>query len=172
MPGFLPIITLERGTANPLHKQIYDGYRAAILRGDLRPAERIPSSRELASQLRVSRFPVLNAYAQLLAEGYFESRVGSGTFVSGSLPEQRMSVAQPVSHLVQNPSGPRPVSRHSALYPAFRNFPALRGWGSFGVHQPALDHFPFQIWSSLVNRHSRNPHASAIHHINPLGLDR
>lgn len=171
-PAFLPIISVERGTANPLHKQIYDGFRAAILRGDLRPAERIPSSRELATELRVSRFPVLSAYSQLLAEGYFESRVGSGTFVSGSLPEQKMSVTQPVGHLTQDPSGPRPVSRNSALYPTFRYGPALRGWGSFGVHQPALDQFPFQTWSTLVTRHSRNPHANAIHHVNPLGLER
>ena len=171
-PGFLPIISVERGSAHPLHRQIYDGFRAAILRGDLRPMQRIPSSRELATQLRVSRFPVLNAYAQLHAEGYFESRAGSGTFVSSSLPEQRMSVAQPAGHLVRTPSGPRLVARRSALYPSFRNPAVLRGWGSFGVHQPALDEFPFQIWSSLIGRHSRNPSANAIHHINPLGLER
>ena len=170
--GFLPIITIDRDAADPLHKQIYDGYRAAILNGDLRPAERIPSSRELATQLRVSRFPVLNAYAQLLAEGYFESRTGAGTYVSSSLPEQRMSVPQPVGPSLSSPSGPRPVARRSALYPSFRNPSMLRGWGSFGVHQPALDQFPFQIWSGLVSRHSRNPHASAIHHIHPLGTER
>ena len=66
--GVLPIIAVDRKAANPLHKQIYDGYRAAILRGDLRPNQRIPSSRELASELRVSRFPVLNAYVDVEAE--------------------------------------------------------------------------------------------------------
>ena len=170
--GFLPIITIDRNAADPLHKQIYDGYRAAILNGDLRPAERIPSSRELATQLRVSRFPVLNAYSQLLAEGYFESRTGAGTYVSSSLPEQRMSVAPPIGPSLSSPSGPRPIAHRSALYPSFRNSLTLRGWGSFGVHQPALDQFPFQIWTSLVGRHSRNPHASAIHQIHPLGTER
>jgi GntR family transcriptional regulator/MocR family aminotransferase len=170
--AFLPIIAIDREAPDPLHKQIYDGFRAAILRGDLRPAERIPSSRELASQLRVSRFPVLNAYGQLLSEGYFESRTGAGTYVSASLPEQRMSVAQPVGPSAQSPSGPRPISHRSQLYPAFRHSSLLRGWGSFGVHQPALDQFPFQIWAGLVSRHSRNPHASAIHHVNPLGAER
>jgi len=170
--GFLPIITIDRDAADPLHKQIYDGYRTAILRGELRPAERIPSSRDLATQLHVSRFPVLNAYAQLLAEGYFESRAGAGTYVSSSLPEQRMSVVELAGPSTKVLSGPRPIARRSALYPAFRNLPLLRGWGSFGVHQPALDQFPFQIWSSLVSRHSRNPHASAIHHVHPLGAER
>jgi GntR family transcriptional regulator / MocR family aminotransferase len=83
-----PVLSIDRKSARPLSGQIYDGFRAAILRGDLRPGQQAPSSRELAGELLISRFPVLDAYAQLLAEGYFESRVGSGTFVSGSLPER------------------------------------------------------------------------------------
>jgi GntR family transcriptional regulator/MocR family aminotransferase len=170
--GILPTIVVDRKAESPLHKQIYDGFRAAILRRELRPGQRIPSSRELADELRVSRFPVLNAYAQLLAEGYFESRVGAGTFVSASLPEQKMSVTLPSEMAVQTPSGPRPVARRSFHYPDFDTPAANRGWGAFGVHQPDLDQFPFQIWSSLVTRHSRNPHAHAIHYINPLGSER
>jgi GntR family transcriptional regulator/MocR family aminotransferase len=168
----LPIFNLNRAASVPLHKQIYDGYRAAILRGDLRAGQRILSSREFASELRVSRFPVLNAYAQLLAEGYLESRVGAGTYVSVSLPEQQMSVDMPTGRVSQAPSGPRPVSRRSALYPSFSNSPVLRGWGSFGVHQPALDQFPFAIWAGLVARHSRNPQIRAIHRIDPRGAER
>ncbi len=170
--GIFPVIAVDRRAASPLHKQIYDGYRAAILRGDLRPGQQIPSSRELASELQVSRFPVLNAYAQLLAEGYFESRVGAGTFVSRSLPEQLTSVERPAGTSAQVPSGPRPVARRSFLFPAYEASPSLRGWGAFGVHQPAFDQFPFRIWSSLVARHSRNPHANVLHHIEPLGSER
>ena len=89
---------MDRSAASPLHQQVYQGYRAAILRGDLRPGDQISSSREFAVELRISRFPVLNGYAQLLAEGYFESRIGAGTFVSRSLPEQLMSVSQTDGH--------------------------------------------------------------------------
>jgi GntR family transcriptional regulator/MocR family aminotransferase len=64
------------------------------------------------------------------------------------------------------------MARRSSLYPAFPYAGRLRGWGAFGVHQPALDQFPFKIWSSLVARHTRNPHASAIHHIDPRGTER
>src|SRR5271157_2350401 len=167
-----PIITLDRRSGIPLHKQIYDGYRRAILRGDLRPGQRVSSSRTFAADLHVSRFPVLNAYAQLLAEGYFESRVGAGTFVPGSLPEQLMSVERPVAAPVQAPQGPRPVARRSFLYPAFQGSPSQRGWGAFGVHQPAFDQFPFQIWSRLVAKHSQIPQASALHRIDPRGSER
>ena len=163
---------MDRSAASPLHKQIYQGYRAAILRGDLRPGVQISSSREFAVELRISRFPVLNGYAQLLAEGYLESRIGAGTFVSSSLPEQLMSVSHPAGQSAPSPSGSRPVSRRSSLYSSFQFAARTRGWGSFGVHQPALDHFPFHIWSSLVGRHSRNPLASAIHPVDPRGSER
>src|ERR1700739_2431140 len=86
-----PIIAVDRVARTPLHQQVYDGYREAILRGDLQPGQKIPSSRELATEIGVSRFPVLHAYAQLLAEGYFESHVGSGTFIAATLPEQMLS---------------------------------------------------------------------------------
>ena len=172
LQGAMPSLAVDRNAPTPLHKQIYDGYRAAILSGDLSPGQKIPSSRDLTSALSVSRFPVLNAYAQLLAEGYLESREGAGTFVSGSLPEQLMSVSQLSGKTEPAPSGPRPVARRSSLYPLFAYSPRLRGWGSFGVHQPALDQFPFKIWSNLVLRHTRNPNASAIHHVDPRGSER
>src|SRR6202795_4281901 len=88
-----PIIAVDRKAAEPLHRQIYDAYRSAIVHRRLRPRVRVPSPRMLASELGVSRMPVLNAYAQLLAEGYFESRVGAGTIVSRSLPDQITAIA-------------------------------------------------------------------------------
>src|SRR5450755_79835 len=93
--GILPVIVVDRKAAKALHRQIYDAYRTAIVDRRLRSRQRIPSTRMLASELGVSRFPVVNAYAQLLAEGYFESRVGAGTVVSSSLPDQPAS-SEPV----------------------------------------------------------------------------
>jgi GntR family transcriptional regulator / MocR family aminotransferase len=170
--GISAIVFIDRDEATPLHKQIYDAYRGAILRGDLSPGQQIPSSRELAKEIHVSRFPVLHAYAQLLAEGYIESRIGAGTFVSNSLPEQLMSIERKASPSRAMPSGLRPVAHRSLLFPRFESSSSLHSWGAFGVHQPAFDQFPFQVWSNLVTRHSRNPRANAIHHIDPLGSER
>jgi GntR family transcriptional regulator / MocR family aminotransferase len=61
--------------------------RSAILSHGLRPGTKLPSTRELASQLSVSRSAVVCAYEQLLAEGYATGKVGSGTYVSSDLPE-------------------------------------------------------------------------------------
>src|SRR5215467_13907205 len=86
--GFAPAIQVQKRASKSLYAQVYEGYRKAIVDGSLRTGQRIPSTRVLALELGISRMPVLNAYAQLLAEGYFESRVGSGTVVSRSLPER------------------------------------------------------------------------------------
>src|SRR5215472_9029491 len=114
-----PIISVDRSAGTPLHQQVYDGYREAILRGDLQPGQKIPSSRELASEIQVSRFPVLHAYAQLLAEGYFESHVGSGTFISATLPEQMMSSDRQAAGREPALSGSRTVALRTELYPRF-----------------------------------------------------
>jgi GntR family transcriptional regulator/MocR family aminotransferase len=80
-------LAVDRSSGTPLHRQIYDRLRVAILQGMLRPGQRVPPTRTLALELSVSRLPVLAAYEQLLHEGYLQARVGSGTFVSAALPD-------------------------------------------------------------------------------------
>ena len=168
LSGIAPVISIDRLDTLPLHRQICEGFRAAILRGNLQPGQQIPSSRHLAEDLEVSRSPVLGAYARLLSEGYFESRVGSGTFVSASLPGQ-------LPHGRRSPStteGSRCLSQRSSLLPRCETVPWRHGWGPFGVHLPALDQFPFGAWSKLLAEHGRRPRLRAIHHNDPLGLAR
>jgi len=86
---FVPCIPFERDRRRSYYRQIYEGYRAAILQGRLRPGQRLPSSRALARELGVSRLPVVNAFEQLLHEGYIVARVGSGSFVTSSIPRER-----------------------------------------------------------------------------------
>jgi GntR family transcriptional regulator/MocR family aminotransferase len=167
--GILPIIAVDRKAAKALHRQIYDAYRTAIVGGSLGPGQRIPSTRLLASEIGVSRFPVLNAYAQLLAEGYFESRVGAGTVVSGSLPDPAASRPLMRTRLPAKRSGPRTVSRFTSALPRLRRDPWQQGWGAFGMGQVATDQFPLQIWSSLVARHCRNMDSRSFHYGDQLG---
>ena len=164
--GIVPVIPIDRDAAAPLHRQVYAGFREAILRGDLAAGQQVPSSRALAAELEISRFPVLDAYAQLLAEGLFESRVGAGTFVSASLPYRYGKARQPSS----DSAASRRTSRRSLLYPAFDPNPWRHGWGAFGVHQPALDHFPFDLWSKILARHSREFRLYSNANFRPLGL--
>src|ERR1700677_767982 len=93
----VPMIAVHRNSEKPLHRQIYDALRAMILERRLQPGQQIPSTRALAGELRISRIPVLGAYAQLLAEGYIESRSGAGTFVTSSLSDQFLSARPSVA---------------------------------------------------------------------------
>jgi GntR family transcriptional regulator/MocR family aminotransferase len=75
-------IAVDRSQEMPLIRQVYDQIRLSIIRGDLRAGERLPSTRQLARDLHVSRIVIVEVYDQLLAEGYIESREGSGTYVA------------------------------------------------------------------------------------------
>ena len=158
---FLPPIVLNDGTKTPMYRQLYDWFRRAIIDGQMRPGQRVPSTRGLAAELKISRIPVLNAYEQLLAEGYFETFVGAGTCVARSIPDDTLSPpawkVRKGSQQIVEKSGPRRMSRRGA---ALTRVPAqswLENLGAFRVSLPALDHFPIGVWSKLVARHSRRP---------------
>jgi GntR family transcriptional regulator/MocR family aminotransferase len=76
------LIELDRAAAEPLHRQLADGLRSAIRTGRLAPHTRMPSTRVLSTDLGVSRRLVVDAYSQLVAEGFLSSRHGSGTRVA------------------------------------------------------------------------------------------
>ncbi len=79
----------------PLYIQLRDQLRALVHSGDLRPGDRIPASRELATQLGVHRTTVANAYAELESEGLIEGHVGRGTFIRGTAAAPKITPPPP-----------------------------------------------------------------------------
>ncbi len=71
-------VSLDRKSAVALHRQLYDELRKAILSGRLKPRTRLPSTRDFAAELDVSRNTILSAFNQLLAEGYVEGHKDGG----------------------------------------------------------------------------------------------
>jgi GntR family transcriptional regulator/MocR family aminotransferase len=159
--SFLPPIALDHRTKTPMYRQLYDWFRTAITDGQMRPGQRVPSTRGLAAELKISRIPVLNAYEQLLAEGYFETFVGSGTCVAISIPDDTFGpTARKVPRGFQEivgKLGPRRMSRRGVALTRVPTQSWLNILGAFRVSLPALDHFPIGVWSKLVARHSRRP---------------
>ena len=153
-PAIVPVIAIDRAADKPLYRQICDEFRAAIVERRLTAGQRLPSTRALAGELAISRIPVLTAFEQLLAEGYFESRVGSGTFVSGMLPDHARAPKRPAAARPKR-TGPRLLSRRPAKLLRALPEPWLKGFGGFRMSEPALDHFPFSTWSRLLARHAR-----------------
>jgi GntR family transcriptional regulator/MocR family aminotransferase len=167
--GIFPLIVIDRKSAKALHRQIYDAYRTAVVDGVLRPGQRIPSTRELATGLGVSRFPVLNAYAQLLAEGYFVSRIGSGTVISSSLPERFTLSASSDERLAIIRSGPRPIARRTSILSRYEMPSRVQGHGAFGVGLIAFDYFPLEVWARIVTRRCREMGAKSLDYGESMG---
>jgi GntR family transcriptional regulator/MocR family aminotransferase len=78
------LLALDRTRPEPLRVQLEGALRDAIRSGRLQHGERLPSSREMARELGVSRGLVQDCYVQLQAEGYLSTQVGSATRVSGA----------------------------------------------------------------------------------------
>ena len=83
------LLTLSAADPRPLVRQIADGIRRAIARGEVEVGDQLPSVRGLAKQLTVNPNTVAKAYAELTAEGWLDSRQGLGLFVAR--PRQRLA---------------------------------------------------------------------------------
>ncbi len=168
-PGvFIPAISLDRSSCSPLYRQLYDGIRQAILQGTLRKGLRLPSTRSLATELRVSRNIVVIAFEQLMAEGYVECRTGAGTFVTKTLPEE---VLQIQSHAVdENRSLSERGSVIRSLCPVVAPSNARLRYAPFRFGLPALDHLPLELWGRFLARHCRKASIEVAVHGDPAGL--
>ncbi len=80
-----------------LTKQVYQQIRSQILNGEIKSGEKLPATRELASQINVSRNVIIEAYDLLIAEGFLESTPGSGTYVAEGVFLERGHVEPDVS---------------------------------------------------------------------------
>jgi GntR family transcriptional regulator/MocR family aminotransferase len=92
------LVSVDRGNGRTLGRQIEDQLRGRIREGSLRRGTRLPSTRDLASELGVSRPIVVEAYAQLAAEGFLEVRQGSRPRVAdcAGLPTSRPAADEPL----------------------------------------------------------------------------
>ncbi len=170
--------SLDPDAPESLHRQLYEELRRAILSGRLGPGSRLPASREFANVSHISRNTVLSAYSQLLAEGYIESRAGSGTFVARAIPESMVpeTLARETADGV--PAGAPASSRASrALSSRGRRIadaPILRHplrtvANAFRPGLPALDHFPMDIWRRLCDRRLRRASVRQLTYDDPQG---
>lgn len=83
------LFEIDARSATPLYAQIAERVRLAIATGALGTAEALPSVRQLATELRVNPATIVQAYRDLEAQGFVETRHGAGTFVRELAPGRR-----------------------------------------------------------------------------------
>jgi GntR family transcriptional regulator/MocR family aminotransferase len=158
-----------REAHGPLYRRVYHALKSMIRDGRLAPAARLPSTRELAADLRVSRNTVMLAYEQLLAEGYVVSRNRATASVAGTLPTS----AVPVSSRPR-PGHPPPISAYARrlirLLGAPPTGPTRSGLRyDFRYGEPSIDEFPREIWRRLLAARARRTARDAFGYAHPAG---
>nr|WP_221243222.1 PLP-dependent aminotransferase family protein [Conexibacter arvalis] len=142
------LLTLDRAGDDgrgplPLHVQLEEQLRDGIRGGQLAPGTRLPATRELARQLSVSRGVVVEAYAQLTAEGYLTTRRGAGTIVAA---------------VAARPEPPVPPSRVPRSAPE-----------DFHPGMPDLAGFPRAAWIRSLRTVARDAPDAAYGYVDPVG---
>jgi GntR family transcriptional regulator / MocR family aminotransferase len=155
----LPCFQLQNHAEQPLHRQLYLELRDAIKSGQLEAGAKLPATRVLAQTHQISRNTVLQAFDHLLAEGFLEARVGSGTFVARGFTASRRTRA--------NPKALSKRGTTLAQTPVTINRP--RQWGAFRHGIGALEVFPWDAWSRLSGRITRDPPRELLGYADPGG---
>ncbi|MFF9041755.1 PLP-dependent aminotransferase family protein [Streptomyces sp. NPDC014892] len=151
-----------------LSGQIYRQLRTAIHDGLLRPGDRLPPTRELGRRLEVARNTVGVAYERLVAEGYADSRVGSGTYVrTTGLPMGGTATATDTT----THSGLRPRALWAGLSPwaAPETSGPTTAAHDFRVGLPDARLFPYDAWRPLIARELRFSAAGTVGYGDPAG---
>lgn len=123
-------IELKRQSEVPLKRQIYQALREQILNGRLQAGDSLPSTRELASELQVSRNTVNEAYDMLIVEGFVLSRQGAPTRVADGLCLEKGTETGSLG----------------------KEKPALSFLADFRTGQPDLRHFPRYLWQQISQK--------------------
>jgi len=164
------LVTLDTALSEPLHRQLYNKLRTAILTGRIAPGAQIPSSRDLARELGVARNTVLNAVEQLITEGYLQGEQGSGTYVNRTLPDDTLRVPRLQATNTQRAQKDYLLSLRSKSLTKISTLLPSAGWSKpFQPAVPAVDVFPFQLWAKLVQKQWRQRPSDLLGYGEPAG---
>src|SRR5271163_2430601 len=140
-------------SGEPLFRQVYAGLRQAILSGVFPAGDRLPSTRDLAEQLGISRAVVLLAYDQLLAEGFVEGRGGSGTYVSDCLSGSGLKRPEKSANVKLSRFGIAAAEAAAGI--DFPDRPPSRLRFNFAIGRSDTSIFPFEAWRRILLRQAR-----------------
>ncbi|RAQ93806.1 DNA-binding protein [Burkholderia pseudomallei] len=160
----IPSLGMLERTAGNLSRQLAQALRDAVRRGEVMPGDALPSTRLLAASLRIARGTVIDAYEQLIAEGFLESRGGVGTRVAPALAEPRGARRRAAA--AARSALPPPAAEYARVAREFAPLPPA----PFAISVPAGATAPDDVWRRLGNRlRARGPAAPA-GYSDPLGV--
>jgi GntR family transcriptional regulator/MocR family aminotransferase len=147
------LLFLDRESPASLQAQLTEQIKELIRGGQLKAGDPLPSSRDLAADLRVSRNTVVYTYDRLISEGYLNSRLRSRIYVAETAPELQRAAREGKRH--------RQVVRVPATVPIARGSTAP---APFRPCQPDVQLFPLAMWNRLRSRALRSTNRSLLHY--------
>lgn len=139
-------LMLDRDGEEPIYRQLIRHIRMQVESGTLSAGTRLPASRDLARQLNISRISVVNAYAELRAEGYLSAHAGRGTFVareSGTpTPPEKSNGSSPPTEVGASPDHSLRDMLQMARRPGVLNF---------SIGGTPMEFFPVQHLRDAIN---------------------
>lgn len=156
MPKSIPELMLvdikvDKRSEKPIYHQLYECIRNVILSGTIRAGQRLPATRQLASELGISRNIVSLAFEQLAIEGFLYGKTGSGTFVSQAIPDTFIKTQAKVNSTRKagaSYTSFTPTNLHSSL----KRNRETEEIVPFQNAVPAMDHFPFTLWTKIATK--------------------
>jgi GntR family transcriptional regulator/MocR family aminotransferase len=139
---------IERSTSVPIYRQLDASLRRIILSGTLGAGQKLPSTRELANDLGISRITVKSVYEQLIAEGYAQARTGAGTFVAAGLEIEAAPKIDRARRKLRIPDVEISERAHSIM--SSRASARHGETDPFRPGVPALDLFPIRTWNKYL----------------------
>jgi GntR family transcriptional regulator/MocR family aminotransferase len=166
------LLSVNRADPRPIQAQLFEGIRTLILNAGLKAAQRLPSSRDLASELSLSRNTVALAYERLAAEGYVKMKAKAGTYVNEKIPDsgvlvrRRPTVPGADSERVRLGKNPPFSGRAQELWCEVAERPKF----DLFVGRPNARGFPARFWRRSAARHLSHPQRHLTEYGDPRGL--
>lgn len=133
--------------AGPRRLALYKALRGMIESGQMRPGDKLPTTRDIAGRFGISRGAAVAAYEMLVADGFAEARIGAGTYVAEAVPLVQAAANAPPDGVEQEARAPLP--------------------GALGCS--TADETTLRIFRMLMNRHLTQPSARHFHYNDPAG---
>ena len=155
------LILLDNTRRETLTEQLVEQIREAIRKGRIARGARLPSSRNLADQLGISRNTVVRAYENLILEGHVEARPASGVFVAEEPPSPAAALSM-ASVAPSRPSATQPASPVDLELKRFVGAKERRMMVDFALDQTNAAMFPLKMWRRLAQDHLSQGAASSL----------
>ena len=163
-------ISIDRTSRKSVTAQVYGAVKQLILSGDLAAGKRLPSSRTLANELKISRTTAITVFERLTSEGLIKARTGSGSFVaaigqSAPLAACLWSCAMSAPRRPNSPISSPKLRRNSSSAWRIPSKPR-----AFVTGLPDYKAFPMAVWSRLSAKHWREPRELVMGYADPTGI--